>query len=272
MTRPDSSPGTRAGSPAPGFLLERGRYTPVAIPPHLAATAPQGILPFGINDRRQIVGEYIDDRNVPHGFLLDQHGRFTRLDVPDAKATNAAKINNQGQIVGAYSDTTTDLYANGVPRRGFLLDKHGRYIRLDVPGARSSQPLDINDRGQVAGEYQDAAGTFHGYVWESGRFRTIDLPGQTMASASGINNRGQLTGSTGRPETADGFVLDRGRVASFDAPGGQITLPTGINDHGQVVGLSLNELTDTTPSGFLRESMGAVHRDQAARRQHHRRY
>jgi hypothetical protein len=49
------------------------------------------------------VGEYIDDRNVPHGFLLDQHGRFTRLDVPDAKATNAAKINNQGQIVGAYS-------------------------------------------------------------------------------------------------------------------------------------------------------------------------
>jgi uncharacterized membrane protein len=123
----------------------------VAIPPHLAATAPQGILPFGINDRRQIVGEYVDAGNVPHGFLLD---------------------------------------------------KHGRYIRLDFPGARSSQPLDINDRGQVAGEYQDAAGTFHGYVWESGRFRTIDLPGQPSTTATGINNRGQLTGRTGPLETS----------------------------------------------------------------------
>jgi hypothetical protein len=41
MTRPAAS------GPVPGFLLERGRYTPVAIPRRLAATAPWGSTPPG---------------------------------------------------------------------------------------------------------------------------------------------------------------------------------------------------------------------------------
>jgi hypothetical protein len=91
-------------SPAPGFLLDNGRYTPVAIPRRLAATAPWGIAPTGINDRRQIVGEYVDDHLISRGFVIDQDGRFLRIDVPGSLATNAAKINNRGQIVGVYSD------------------------------------------------------------------------------------------------------------------------------------------------------------------------
>lgn len=140
-TGPSQDP--RASSPAPGFLLERGRFTTVAIPRRLAATAPQGIGPMGINDRRQIVDEYIDDRAVSRGFLLDRHGRFTRL---------------------------------------------------DFPGSRSSQARSINDRGQVVGEYQDAAGSYHGYVWERGRFRTIDAPGAAGTSLFDSNDRGQLLG------------------------------------------------------------------------------
>jgi hypothetical protein len=108
MTRPGASPSqdptpsreASANTPAPGFLLDNGRYTSVAIPPRLAATAPWGITPTGINDRRQIVGEYVDDRLISRGFLIDQDGRYTRIDVPGALATNAAKINNRGQIVG----------------------------------------------------------------------------------------------------------------------------------------------------------------------------
>jgi hypothetical protein len=46
----------------------------------------------------------------------------------------------------------------------------------------SAQPL-------VVREYQDAAGTFHGYLWERGRFRSIEAGG-----ATGINNRGQTVG------------------------------------------------------------------------------
>jgi probable HAF family extracellular repeat protein len=145
------------------------------------------------------VGEYVDDRLVSRGFLLER-GRFTRIDVPGSKGTNAAKINNRGQIVGVYSDTSPDLGDRpdsdptdpNYKLRGFLLDKHGRLTRIDFPGARSSQAVGINDRGQVVGEYKDAAGKFHGYLWDKGRFTTIDVPGATATSAFGINNRGQI--------------------------------------------------------------------------------
>jgi hypothetical protein len=58
MSRPGASPSrdTSTGSPPPGFLLERGRFTPVAPPPGLEDLAP--IAPIDLNDRGQIVGLY----------------------------------------------------------------------------------------------------------------------------------------------------------------------------------------------------------------------
>jgi probable HAF family extracellular repeat protein len=266
-SRPGAGPASRAGAPVPGFVLERGRYRPVAIPPHLAATAPQGISPMGINDHGQIVGEYQDQDGVDHGFLLDRGGRFARIDVPGAKGTEAIKLNNRGQVVGAYSDTSVVLGPPEVPKRGFLLER-GRLTRLDPPGAVSSQAQGINDRGQVVGEYLDAAGRYHGYVWERGRFTTIDVPGTAGTSALEVNNRGQVTGLTGDDPTApDGFLLDRGRFTTFDAPGATITFAAGLDDRGQVVGFSTSDLTGTSFSGFLRDARGrftAINRPGAA--------
>jgi probable HAF family extracellular repeat protein len=260
-TRPGASPSPDPGasSPAPGFLLEEGRYTPVAIPRRLAATAPWGIAPTGINDRRQVVGEYVDDRLVSRGFLLDKHGRFTRIDVPGALGTNAAKINNRGQIVGVYSDTSRDLGDRpdsdptdpNFKLRGFLLDR-GRYVRLDFPGSRSSQAFGINDRGQVVGEYKDTAGKFHGYLWDKGRFMTIDVPGATVTSLRAINDRGQILGTyTDERSPSRGFVLERGRYTPFDGPGAQLTFPFGLNNRGQIVGISGDPADPTTARGFL---------------------
>ncbi len=242
--------GIRSGGPVPGFVLERGRFKPVAIPRGLEDPAPQGIAPIDINDRRQIVGSYADPAGVERGFLLDR-GQFARIDVPRAKGTQAQGINDRGQIAGVYSDTSNPS-VTGAQLRGFLLDR-GRYVRLDVPGAVSSQAFDVNDHGQVVGEYQDAGGAFHGYVWQRGRFRTLPT-----GAATGINNRGQITGVTGPLDAPVGFVLDRGRLTTFKVPGAQVTVPYGINDHGQVVGLSAGGLTATTGSGFLRDASGRL--------------
>jgi probable HAF family extracellular repeat protein len=223
MTRLGASPSQDPGasSPPPGFLLERGRFKPVAIPRVLEDLAPQGIGPIDINDR--------------------------------------------GQVVGVYSNTRPDISANdNQDRRGFLLDR-GRYVRLDFPGSLASQAFDINDRGQVVGEYQDADGVFHGYVWEPGRFKTIDVPGQPSTAATGINNRGQITGGTGPVAARVGFLLDRGRFTTFTVPGAQATYPFGINDQGQIVGFSV--LSAPTGSGFLRDARGrltAINRPGAA--------
>src|SRR5215472_15341967 len=66
--------------------------------------------PFGINDRRKIVGFFIDSAGV-HGFLRDTSGSFTTIDVPgvpngcttepgqiNSAVTEARGINNAGEI------------------------------------------------------------------------------------------------------------------------------------------------------------------------------
>jgi hypothetical protein len=136
-TRPDSGPAAGTGTPPPGFLLERGRFKPVALPPGLEDLTLRGIAPVDLNDRRQIVGTH------------------------------------EESIGGAV--------------RGFLLDKQGRFTKINPPGAKGTQPQGINDRGQIVGEYQDTDGHFHGDVWERGRFRTLPTgppPGSTTAARS----------------------------------------------------------------------------------------
>jgi len=183
----------KPGSSVPGFLLERGRFLPVTIPRGLEDLAPGGLSPLKINDRGQIVGSYLSPTGAERGFLLDRNrNKFTTVDVSRAMGTQAQGINNRGQIVGVYSDTSNPSIT-GAQLRGFLLEG-GRYIRLDFPGAVTSQASDINDQGQVVGEYQAADGTFHGYLWQQGRFQTLPT-----GSVTGINNHGQITGTTGDP-------------------------------------------------------------------------
>jgi probable HAF family extracellular repeat protein len=76
-----------------------------------------------------------------------------------------------------YVDACCHMNLNN-PERGFLLD-HGRLTRIDIPGAMETRTVGLNDRGQVVGEYTDADGRFHGFLWDKGRFTTIDGPDGT---------------------------------------------------------------------------------------------
>jgi uncharacterized membrane protein len=108
---------------------------------------------LGINDRGQVVGAYLDDGAEPgpdglyvagtiHGYRWDD-GRYTRLDVPGARATVAEDIDNRGQIIGDVKDAAAGRI------RGFLRTR-GTYSLVDGPGDRSdSIAIHTNDRGDI---------------------------------------------------------------------------------------------------------------------------
>ncbi len=179
----------------------------------------------------------MDRRGRLHGYLLDQ-GKFTVIDFPGAKATFVARINAQGQIVGAYSEESNTPAFN-LPH-GFLL-QDGVFTKIDVPGARRTQPFGINNHGQIVGEYVDAEGRSHGFLLENGVFTTIDAPGGASTIAFDINDKGQIVGIsfTGSIVTGFGsaFVRDaNGAFTPVAVPDSFITVPFGINNRGQVVG------------------------------------
>jgi hypothetical protein len=80
-------------------------------------------------------------------FVLDK-GRLTAFAAPGQGTSYFPRINNRGQIVGAYikqQSEPLDVFG------GYLRDRRGRTTTFDVPGAASTLPMDLNDHGQIVG-------------------------------------------------------------------------------------------------------------------------
>jgi probable HAF family extracellular repeat protein len=240
--RTRSASGSGPRSPFPAFLLDRGRYTAFEAPdPEVR------LIPYGINNRGVIVGEYIrvGPDGIPDsesGFLRDRRGRLTVFDIPGAKGTETVRINDRGQIVGEYSQDTP-IVNNSVRVRAYLWD-HGKLTKIDAPGAVVTNAVGVNNRAQVVGAYWQDDGAAHGYLWERGRMTTIDVPGAAATQPLAINDRGQVVGNyfddlTLRPGTVHGYLWDKGRVVTIDAPDAPVTLPYDINNRGQITGSTL---------------------------------
>ena len=79
--------------------------------------------------------------------FLDVHGTFTTIAVPGATSTDSTTlhgINNAGQIVGTFQDSTGRLH-------GFL-DAGGTFSIIDMPGATYTKAFGINDAGHIVGQ------------------------------------------------------------------------------------------------------------------------
>ena len=196
-----------------GFLLSRGEFTTID-PPGAVFTNP-----LGMNGSGDIVGRFCV--NVPcapegaspenvHGFLLS-NGAFTIIDVPDARGTNAWKINSRGDIVGGYTGGDGNKHV-------FLLRlERGDLATIDIPGAGETG-LDnggINSRGDIVAVYCDAKPCrstnrdAHGFLLSGHYLTRIDFPGASDTNAFAINARGDIVGVYDDAIGSHGFLLTR---------------------------------------------------------------
>ncbi len=138
-----------------GFVYNNGAFD-------IFKVGNQHTLPISINNNGQVVGVYgrIAQAGIGQGGLfIYQEGKLMAIK-PKAKLagnlTLTHRINDSGQIVGYTLHYETGalqsyLYSNGI------------FAILSIPDALSTLVSDINNSGQIAGTYTDAAGA-HGFI------------------------------------------------------------------------------------------------------------
>jgi uncharacterized membrane protein len=197
----------------------------------------------GINNKGQVVGVTIDaNGNTVANFTGTPPASFTGLN--NTLPAMAFGINSNGTIVG------------GAP--GFLIPNGGTPQALLTPlGATSETAFGINDKGQIVGQYTNAAGAMPGVLINGPTFTTINAPsGPDTVNAQGINNNGLVVGFfVGNDNQDHGFFFDSSKTSASTVTGIAIpdpTIPTitgepagtsfvfsqilGINDSGIAVG------------------------------------
>jgi len=195
--------------------LDRDNFSTIDFPGSLCTGAT------GINDQGQIVGYYVDNGGQFHGFFLEipiprdkekdeevdlDRDSFSTIDFPGALSTGAIGINDRGQIVGSYVDSSGQFH-------GFLLAR-GNFSTIDFPGALTTVATGINDRGRIVGHYVDSDSKLDGFILDRDDFSTIGFPEVLCTGAIGINNRGQIVGcyedSNG---DSHGFIVEKAYMA-----------------------------------------------------------
>ncbi len=189
----------------------------------------QAAIAYGINNQGQVVGS-----RVGLGAFLYQNGSIHYLPVLSGFARGAYAINELSYVVGAN-------YANNdyTSSRAFLYD--GVVVQdLGILSDRSIA-YDINNNGQIVGEFYVDSANHHAFLYQSGLTHDLGTLGGNNSVAFQINDNGQIVGwssTTGSPNHA--FLHQNEVMQDLGTLGGSSSFAYGINSRGQVVGQSYN--------------------------------
>ena len=172
------------------------------------------------------------------GSFLKDGNLYTSIQFPGSTLTDVHGINNSGQIVGVYVDST------GV-EHGFLKDGNA-YISIDFPGATATAAMAISNSGHIVGNYLDSTGV-HNFLLDGSTFTSFSYPENTYSSyVYGINTAGQIIGGDDYSWLKEGDTY-----TPIIFPGASGTYGLGINDFGQIVGLWYGDNWES--HGFIKD-------------------
>jgi probable HAF family extracellular repeat protein len=193
-----------------------------------------------INERGQVAGASLTSHKadtygnrIAHAFIW-KNGRMTDLGSLGKSSSYPSDLNESGQVVG----TTSGQHAF-VWQRGKLTDLGEVSSHAVDEMLTDTDPVAINNRGQVMLSRKTADGHKHAFVWQHGRFTDLGrLPGRPDSQVVAINERGQVIGNAGNRAFVweNGTLYDLGTLPSTQPY--RSSRAVAINDKGQIVGVS----------------------------------
>jgi probable HAF family extracellular repeat protein len=201
---------------------------------HLPAYAMSG--GWAINDAGQVAGIASAVAPPPgyhdHRLFVYTPGVGT-VDLGWPAADLSGYIVDMNQL----GDVTGYWYVSANAEHTFLYRHDGGLVELSAGGR--NEPRDINNNGQVVGDYGDSGGQ-HGYRWDGTTFTDIGTLGGTSTSAYYISDDGTIVGSSQpTPPTWQDHAILRtpgGELVDLQPPGATTSNATWITEDGLVVG------------------------------------
>jgi uncharacterized membrane protein len=154
-----NDPGDFTGTFDPGsgilqaFISVGGTLTSFGVP---GAT---GTLAYQINNNKKlVVGYYIDNSGILHGYYRDANGALHfPIDPPGSVQTILFGDNNKNWVVGRYADIS------GVTH-GLFFTAPNNFFTFDYPGSTFTSLNGISSQGDICGRYVDASNIAHGFI------------------------------------------------------------------------------------------------------------
>jgi hypothetical protein len=186
---------------------------------------------YGINTAGDAAGWCTSTKTALYEGFVYSAGKFTPINFPKSNGTQALGINDKGDVVGLYLDSTN-------VQHGFV-KKGAKYTTIDVSGGTSSEAWGINNSGQIA-VFAIGSSGYESFIYNGKTFKPISDPnaGTSGTIARDVNNKGDVAGayfdSTG---SEVGFLLHAGKYYDVKDPkANNNTRPDGVNDKLVIVG------------------------------------
>jgi hypothetical protein len=168
-----------------GFIRAAdGTFSEIIYPGAVGSGNGMGV--YDVNDSGVTVGSFATSTERG-AFIRLSTGEFESFQFMDRPLTSASGVNNAGFVVGHSRPDPFSVVSS------FLRHPDGTFDPIAYPGAFETQAFDINNSGQIVGQFNIIA--THGFVRESdGTFNVVQVPGSQHTTVSAINDTGEIAG------------------------------------------------------------------------------
>src|SRR5947208_16247505 len=202
-------------------------------------------LPQKINERGDVVGEFIDSTGVTRGFVRFSDGSFSDpiVDPNDTVGfTEGRGINNSRTVAGDYATSDGTLHS-------FFLSG-GTFTEYDVPGSVQTAVLGINNPADFAGTFIDASGIQQAFISVGGTLTSFSVPAAIATLAYDINDSKRLV---------VGYYIDSSGILHGYYRDSDGTLHFPIDPTGSVGTILFGDNNRNWVAGRYADSSGVTH-------------